>query len=88
LSDCSCQGDSLFTMRKDEPLARTAFDAIRRGDVEALTRLLDANPGLANVRIGGEPNAGHPDEMSRTLLHVATDWPGHFPSAPAERIAR
>jgi len=70
-------------MRKDEPLARAAIDAIRRGDVEALTRLLRENPGLANVRIGGEPNACHADEMSRTLLHVATDWPGHFPNAAA-----
>jgi hypothetical protein len=62
-------GDSLFTMRKDEPLARAAIDAIHRGDVEALTRLLDANPGLARSN-RGEPNTCHADEMSRALLQL------------------
>jgi hypothetical protein len=39
--------------------------------------LLRANPGLANARIDGK----------RTLLHVATDWPGHFPNGPAIVVA-
>jgi ankyrin repeat protein len=45
-------------------------EAIRRGDVLALERFLLANPAAAKVRIDGQ----------RTLLHVATDWPGHFPN--------
>jgi ankyrin repeat protein len=53
-------------------LAVAAVAAIRTGDVAALQRLLDEHPGLANARIG---EAG----KSRTLLHVAADWPGHFP---------
>src|SRR5215469_9850989 len=44
--------------------------AIRRGDVSALGRFLDENPQAARQRIDGQ----------RTLLHVATDWPGHFPN--------
>ena len=48
----------------------TAADAIRNGDVESLERFLDADPTLATTRIDGQ----------RTLLHVATDWPGHFPN--------
>jgi ankyrin repeat protein len=50
------------------PLALAVIQAIRGGDLEALERLLRENPGLAAARIG-----------PRTLLHVATDWPGHFP---------
>src|SRR5262245_65090138 len=45
-----------------------AVSAIKTGDVEGLRRLLDANPGLATGTFNG-----------RDLLHVATDWPGHFP---------
>ncbi len=37
------------------------------------------HPGLAAVRLGDDD----PDGMSRTLLHVVTDWPGHFPHGAA-----
>lgn len=40
---------------------------IRSGDVVALRELLNAVPGLATSTIDG-----------RSLLHVATDWPGNF----------
>ncbi|HVY60706.1 MAG TPA: ankyrin repeat domain-containing protein, partial [Planctomycetota bacterium] len=59
-----------------EDRAAAAVAAIRGGDVEALRRLLAAEPGLARAR---------PDGV-RTLLHVATDWPGHRPGGP-EAIA-
>ncbi len=60
-------------MRPDEPLGAAAVEAIHSGDTEALQRLLSENPGLATARIDGQ----------RTLLHVATDWPGHFPNGAA-----
>jgi ankyrin repeat protein len=56
----------------DEVLAAAA-EAIRVGDTETLNQLLVENPKLAEARIGGK----------RTLLHVATDWPGHFPNSAA-----
>lgn len=46
-----------------------AAEAIRAGHVEELERLLTEEPSLAHQRVDGQ----------RTLLHVATDWPGHFP---------
>jgi len=46
-----------------------------RGDVAALRRLLAEHSALATSRLGDDD----PDGMSRTLLHVVTDWPGHFP---------
>src|SRR5262245_42099953 len=52
---------------------KAAVDAIQKGDVESLRQLLSADPALATARVDG----------SRTLLHVATDWPGHFPNGPA-----
>src|ERR1051326_3235 len=55
-----------------EPLARSLIVAIHQGDVEALRKLLDDNPGISKVRIIDAKQVG------RTLLHVATDWPGHF----------
>src|SRR5690349_13477022 len=58
----------------EDPTAVAAVEAIHSGDVERLSRLLAAHPGLATVGLG---TAGR---MSRTLLHVATDWPGHFPN--------
>ena len=44
-------------------------EAIRSGDLTALNQLISIDPALVHARRDGE----------RTLLHVATDWPGHFP---------
>jgi len=60
----------------EEPLAVAAVEAIHTGNVGTLTRLLRENPELATAALG---TAGD-DGMTRTLLHVATDWPGHFPN--------
>jgi ankyrin repeat protein len=69
----------------EDPLAVEPVAAIRAGDVEALARLLHDHPGLATARLGGKPACAS-GEMSRTLLHVATDWPGHYPRG-AETVA-
>jgi hypothetical protein len=53
--------------------------AIRAGEVDTLRRLLADNPGLAAARLGDDDPCG----MSRTLLHVVTDWPGHYPHGAA-----
>ena len=45
-----------------------AVAAIRAGDAAALERQLAADPELATARVG-----------PRTLLHIATDWPGGLP---------
>lgn len=70
-------------LRRDQPVGRAVVDAIHQGNVDALKLLLREHPGLANARVGGEVGTCHADRMSRTLLHIATDWPGHFPNAPA-----
>ncbi|MDX8141523.1 ankyrin repeat domain-containing protein [Lentzea sp. BCCO 10_0061] len=63
------------SLSTEDPLAVTAVEAIHTGDVQALVDLLAEHPVLATVRLGD-------CDMSRTLLHVATDWPGHFPHGP------
>jgi len=63
----------VLNIQPDEPLAVAAVDAIHSGNTEFLKRLLHENPSLATARIGG----------TRTLLHIATDWPGHFPNSAA-----
>jgi ankyrin repeat protein len=70
------------TIDTEDPLAVAAVEAIHTGDVPTLKRLLEENPGLATARLGDDD----PEGMSRTLLHVATDWPGHFPNG-AETVA-
>lgn len=63
------------TIPAGEPPSSLAIEAIRSGDLETLERLLANEPGLATARIVRPP--GH----TLTLLHVATDWPGHFAGA-------
>jgi ankyrin repeat protein len=66
----------MTTVPTGDPLAAAATAAIHDGRVADLGRLLSDHPWLATARIGDAA-------MSRTLLHVATDWPGHFPRVAA-----
>jgi len=56
----------------DDERVERLTTAIQSGDVPTLRSMLAAHPELATARFGDE-------QMSRTVLHVATDWPGHFP---------
>jgi uncharacterized protein len=68
-----------MTMNVGDPVAAAAVDAIHRGDAAGLSALLAAHPGLADARlVTAGPGAG-----VRSLLHVATDWPGHYPHVAA-----
>lgn len=58
----------------NDPLARGVASSIRTGDVQRVKELLAANPGLAQAAIVDANGVG------RSLLHVVTDWPGHFPN--------
>ncbi len=72
----------MTTLSTDDPMAIAFVTAIRTGDIPALRALLAQHPGLAGARIGDEGEDG----VSRSLLHVVTDWPGHFPRG-AETVA-
>jgi uncharacterized protein len=63
-----------------EPVAVAAVTAIRDGDVAALEKLVRERPGLATARI-------ERDGVGRTVLHVVTDWPGHFANGAASVAA-
>jgi len=67
----------------DDPLAVEAVTAIHTGDVATLRRLLSENPELMTVGLGGDVGQLGDGGMTRRLLHVATDWPGHFPNVTA-----
>jgi uncharacterized protein len=57
----------------DNSAAARAINAIHQGNLALLEQLLGQNPGLATARVDGK----------RTLLHVVTDWPGHYPNSDA-----
>jgi ankyrin repeat protein len=50
-------------------------NAIHAGDVDAVERLVAADPGLASSSLSGRHG-------TRTPLHVVADWPGYFPNGP------
>jgi ankyrin repeat protein len=60
----------------EEPSVPAFVAAIQAGDVEGLATILDADPELARSYLGDEGQA-------RSALHIATDWPGHFPRVAA-----
>lgn len=62
-----------MSSREDNNVSGSAVEAIHSGNLEPLKQLLDKNPNLIKTTIDGQ----------RTLLHVATDWPGHFPNNAA-----
>ena len=57
----------------DEPGVEAAGTAIEKGDVEALKALLEQYPQIARCKIKY-------DDVETSLLHCATDWPGHYPN--------
>jgi ankyrin repeat protein len=65
------------------PLAVSVTAAIRGGQVEELQALLRDNPDLSTARILDARCQGG---GARSLLHIATDWPGNFPRG-AETVA-
>jgi hypothetical protein len=67
----------------DEPLAVAVVEAIHTGDLGSLEQLLGDHPGLASAGLGGDDDGCGDGGMVRSLLHVATDWPGHFPNGAA-----
>jgi hypothetical protein len=66
-------------LESDDPLAIAACDAIHSGDVDRVKQLLVETPALATAHVG----AAGVCRDERTLLHIATDWPGHHPNAVA-----
>ena len=67
-------------MHTNVPVAVAVVEAIHTGDTTALRSLLETHDGLASVRLGDPAQA---DGMTRTLMHVVADWPGHFPNGAA-----
>lgn len=67
----------MLLLPEDHPTAAAVIAAIRGGHVELLQRLLAQSPELVSARIVDGRG------VARTLLHVATDWPGHFPNVAA-----
>jgi uncharacterized protein len=74
----------MVILQADDPIAVAVTVAIQGGDVEGLRALLAGDPDLATASIADEAKRGN--AHTRTLLHVVTDWPGHFPNG-AESVA-
>ena len=70
-----------MTLTRDDVLAEATVRCIQQGDLSGMKTLLDSNPGLATARIS-QP-CGRGGTESRTLMHIVTDWPGHFPNGAA-----
>lgn len=69
--------NAVLSIGKDDPRAVRVIDAIRAGATATLAAVLKEHPALATAVIRDDTGAG------RTLLHMATDWPGHFPNVAA-----
>ena len=59
---------------KNDQAAMQITTAIQTGETARVKVLLEQHPDIATAIINDEKRAG------RTLLHIATDWPGHFPN--------
>ncbi|QES03041.1 ankyrin repeat domain-containing protein [Streptomyces venezuelae ATCC 10712] len=69
-----------LTLASRDPLALAVTEAVTTGDLDTLRGLLAAHPGLARARVVEDREGRGPG--GRTLLHLATDWPGHRPRGP------
>jgi hypothetical protein len=66
----------MLSIPAQDDRAVAAVKAIHGGDVAGLRKQLADHPELAQARIVDHQG------VSRTLLHVVSDWPGHFPNGP------
>jgi uncharacterized protein len=66
----------MTSLAVDDPVAIAVTGAIQRGDIEGLAALLASHSDLATAWIGDDGPGG----LKRSMLHIATDWPGHFPN--------
>jgi ankyrin repeat protein len=57
-----------------DPIGEAVVAAIRSGGAAALDQLLTNSPEIARRTV--------PGFQGRTLLHIATDWPGYLPNGP------
>ena len=73
----------MHSLAADDALAVEAVAAIHAGDVATLRRLSTGHPELVTVGLGGDVDQLGGGGMTRSLLHVATDWPGQFPNVAA-----
>ena len=72
MTDSSPNG---LSIPANHPVAAAIVNAIREGDVDSVQAQLRSRPALAAARVVDRRG------VSRSLLHVAADWPGHFPNA-------
>src|SRR5688500_15448746 len=70
----------MLTIQAEDERAVAVITAIQRGDVDTLQRHLRDDPDLATARSVDRRG------VARPLLHVAADWPGHFPNG-AQTVA-
>jgi uncharacterized protein len=69
----STTSDGASMIPADDARVQALQVLITSGDTDGLSMLLAEHPTLATERFGDHTS-------SRTSLHVATDWPGHFPN--------
>lgn len=67
----------MLSIPADDVHAVAIVTAIQSGDTETLQRQLRGSPDLAEARIVDDRG------VSRTPLHIAADWPDHFPNGPS-----
>ncbi|MDZ5712676.1 ankyrin repeat domain-containing protein [Jeotgalibacillus haloalkalitolerans] len=60
--------------------AKEVIRVIQTGETEKLKLLVSENPDLIKSRIVARDHDQNQQSLSRTLLHIITDWPGHFPN--------
>ncbi|MFJ5074629.1 ankyrin repeat domain-containing protein [Streptomyces sp. NPDC088553] len=68
------------TLSSQDPVSVAVTAAIVTGDLDALRGLLAEHPGPAGARVVEDREGRGPG--GRSLLHLATDWPGHRPRGP------
>ncbi|MEK6280167.1 MAG: ankyrin repeat domain-containing protein [Acidobacteriota bacterium] len=63
-----------MNLPESDPRAVAVVSAIRSGHIDTLDRLMREDSELAKAKV--VDSCG----VARSLLHIATDWPGNFPS--------